>query len=115
MADAEPDRPPVKALFVQLAEDSAHFARSEWAYLREQAGERWHFAQPALVAVGAAIALLFAVAVALPLGLMVALAPVIGPFWAVLAVTLAGLILGGVLLRWASKRLKAAMKKPEER
>jgi hypothetical protein len=114
MTDPE-ERPPVKALFAQLASDTSAFAEAEIAYLREQAGERWSYAVPALIGIGVGIALLLSVAIALPLGLMVALAPITGPFLAILIVALAGLIIGALLARWGSQRLKAALKRPEDR
>ncbi len=109
------DRPPVQALFAQLASDTSAFAQAELAWLREQAGERWSYALPALIGIGVGIAVMLAVMIALPLGLMMALAPTTGPFWAILIVVLGGLLIGLVLVKWSSARIKAAIKKPEHR
>ncbi len=115
-ADLDPDdRPAIKALIAQLASDTGDFARAEAKWLREQAGERWAYALPALAMLGTGIALLIAVGVALPLGLMFALAPHIGAF-AALGLVLAGfLVLGAVLLRLGSRRIKATLRPPEDR
>jgi hypothetical protein len=109
------DRPPVKALFAQLASDTSAFAEAEIAYLREQAGERWSYALPALIGIGVGVSLFLSVAIALPLGLMVALAPLVGPFLAILLVVVGGLLIGALLAKWGSQRLKAALKRPEDR
>ena len=115
MSETEPERPPVKALFAQLASDTTAFAQAELSYLRAQAGERWRFAIPALAAMGVGIAVMIAVMIALPLGLMIALAPLTGPYLAVLIVLIAGLLIGALLIRWSSHRIKAALKRPEDR
>jgi Putative Actinobacterial Holin-X, holin superfamily III len=115
MSDTDPERPPVKALFAQLASDTSAFAQAELGYLRAQAGERWRFAIPALAAMGVGVALMIAVMIALPLGLMIALAPLTGSFIAVLIIVVAGLMIGALLVRWSSQRIKAALKRPEDR
>lgn len=115
MTEPDPERPPVTALFAQLASDTAGFAQAEFAWLREQAGERWRFALPALAAMGVGVGVMIAVIIALPLGLMVALAPVTGPFAAIGVVLIGGLLIGMILIRWSSQRIKAAIKRPEDR
>ncbi len=109
------ERPAIKALIAQLASDTGDFARAEAVWLREQAGERWSYALPALAMLGAGTALLIAVVIALPLGLMIALAPYAGGFGAVGLVIAAFLLIGACLLRMGSRRIKAALKPPEDR
>ncbi|MEK6637344.1 MAG: phage holin family protein [Pseudomonadota bacterium] len=120
MSEAEPptetqERPALASLLVELTRDARSFANAEVAYLKAQAGERAHFAVPGLIMIGIAIALGFGTLVAVPVSLIWLLAPMIGAGWATLAVTVAGLAVTVFLLNLGMRRVKAVMKRPEDR
>lgn len=120
MSDAEPpieaqERPAISSLLVELTRDARSFATAEVAYLKAQAGERAHFAVPGLIMIGVAIAFAAGILSALPIALIWLFAPIIGAGWAVLAVTLSGLTLAALLLKLGTRRIKAVLKRPEDR
>jgi hypothetical protein len=120
MSDAEPqvetpERPALSSLLVELTHDARSFAAAEVEYLKAQAGERAHFAVPGLIMIGAAVALAMGVSMAVPVGLIWLLAPLIGAGWSTLAVTLAGLAVAALLLKLGTRRVKAVLKRPEDR
>ncbi len=114
MSDAPP---PIKVgeLIKQLACDAKGFAQSEAAYLRAQLGERTSHAKPALVALGIGGGLILGSAIALPIGVTMALTPWLGAIGAAVAVFLASVLAGGLLIIWGVGRMKAALKRPENR
>lgn len=113
---AEADvRPPLAALFRQLADDARVFAVAETQFVKARIGDGWGYAKPGLIAIGVAIALALGVFIALPIGLMLALAPMIGLIWAVLAVTGGGALLAALMIKFGAGRLKASLKLPEDR
>ena len=65
--------------------------------------------------IGVAIAFAAGVLIALPIALIWLLAPIIGAGWAVLAVILGGLVLAALLLKLGTRRIKAVLKRPENR
>jgi protein-S-isoprenylcysteine O-methyltransferase Ste14 len=109
------ERPALSSLLVELTRDVKNFATAEVEYLKAQAGERAHFAVPGLIMIGVALALAMGVTMAVPVGLIWLLAPVIGAGWATLAVTLAGLAIAAILLKFGTRRVKAVLKRPEDR
>lgn len=119
MSDAAPpepdERPPLSELLVELTRDASSFAQAEMAYLKAQAGERAHFAVPGLVMIGVALVIAAGGLTALPVALIWWLAPLIGTGWALLAVSLAVLLLSALLLKLGTRRIKAVLKRPEDR
>jgi hypothetical protein len=110
-----PEKLGLAALLGQLGNDAGDFARAEAAYLKAQVGERASYALPALAMIGAGIALLSGVLIAFLVGLTMILAPLIGTGWSVLAVTFGAALLAVGLLRFGIQRIKATLKRPEER
>jgi Putative Actinobacterial Holin-X, holin superfamily III len=110
-----PERPGLKALAERLGKDAAAFAKAEGTYLKAQLGERADYAKPALFALVTGVALVFGVSTAMPVGVMLVLAPLIGAGWALLATLVLFVVLAALLMRFGAKRIKAALKKPEER
>jgi uncharacterized membrane protein YqjE len=120
MSDSEPpietqERPALSSLLVELTRDARSFAIAEVEYLKAQAGERAHFAVPGLIMIGVALAIATGVLMAIPVGLIWLFAPMIGAGWSVLTVTLAGLALAALLLKLGTRRVKAVLKRPEDR
>jgi protein-S-isoprenylcysteine O-methyltransferase Ste14 len=109
------ERPAISSLLVELTRDARNFATAEVEYLKAQAGERAHFAVPGLIMIGVAFALAMGVTMAIPVGLIWLLAPMIGAGWATLAVTVIGLLIVVLLLKLGTRRVKAVLKKPEDR
>lgn len=108
-------RPALSSLFVDLMRDANEFAKAEMAYLKAQAGERAHYAMPGFIMIGVAIAVATGVLMAIPVGCVLLLAPLIGVGWALLAVSIAGLLLAYAMIKLGSRRLKAVFKSPEDR
>lgn len=102
-------------MFVQLRDDATGFVTAEARYLKAQAGERASYAKPALIALGAGLAIALGAMIALPVGLVLVLAPLIGAGSALVAVTAGGLAIGGLLVWSGSRRLARALKAPEDR
>ena len=120
MTNADPPidaqgRPALSSLLVELTHDARSFATAEVEYLKAQAGERAHYAVPGLIMIGGAIAFATGVLLALPVALVWLLAPGIGAGWAVLAVTFGGIILAALLFKLGIRRIKAVLKRPEDR
>ena len=83
--------------------------------MKASAGARAQYAVPGVVLLVTALALVTGVVVALPVGLLLILAPIIGAGWAIAAVFAAFLLVGGVLGLIGFKRIKSAMKGPFRR
>jgi Putative Actinobacterial Holin-X, holin superfamily III len=113
--EAPGESPGIAALLSQLSGDARAFARAEANYLKAQAGERAAYAVPALAMLGVGLTLAAGSLIALLVGLIMVLAPLIGAGLAT-ATVVGGAILIALLLLWAgSSRLRGAFKKPEER
>jgi Putative Actinobacterial Holin-X, holin superfamily III len=108
-------RPALASLVIDLTRDANDFAKAEMAYFKAQAGERAQYAVPAFIMIGIAIAIATGVLMALPVGCMLLLAPLIGLGWALLAVTVIGLLLAYAMIKLGTRRLKAVLKSPEDR
>lgn len=113
--DVIPEKPGLKELASQLADDATAFVAAETGYLKAELGERVGYAQPALYAVGFGWAVMIGAMVTLPFGIMMILAPHIGIVWAVVAVTGGSLAIGRLLVMFGMRRLKASLKSREER
>jgi hypothetical protein len=110
-----PEKLGLAALLGQLGNDAGDFARAEAAYLKAQVGERASYALPAVAMIGAGLALMAGVLIALLVGLMMILTPLIGTGWSVLAVTFGTIVLASGLLHFGVRRIKATLKRPEDR
>ncbi len=108
-------RPPLMALVRQLGQDAQSFAKAETAFLKERVGEGWSHAVPGLAAIGIAVALLFGAFIALPLGVMMIVGEWIGLALAVPLVMGVVALIGLILVKFGQRRLKAALKLPEDR
>jgi uncharacterized membrane protein YqjE len=120
MSDAEPqveasERPALSSLLVELTHDARRFAAAEVEYLKAQAGERAHFAVPGLIMIGVAVALAMGVLMAVPVGLIWLFAPMIGAGWSTLAVSVVGVFIATLLFKIGTRRVKAVLKRPEDR
>ncbi len=109
--------PPIEVgqLLRQLAGDAKGFAHSESTYLRAQLGERTSYAKPALLAIGIGVGVILGSAIALPIGVMMALTPWLGATAATATVVVIGILTGTLLIFWGGQRIKSALKRPENR
>lgn len=105
----------VKDLLGQLVNDTSDFARAEFVHIRAQAGERANYAIPALLLLGASIAVGAASMVAVVLGLMLWLSTYVSMLAAILIVAALAAGLAYLLYRLGTKRLKNALKPRDER
>ncbi len=103
------------ALLGELASDTRNFARAEFAYIRAEAGERMDYAIPGLMMILCAAALGMGTLVALLIGLVLWLSPLIGTGLAAIAVSALGGISAYVLARIGTARLKSTLKTKDER
>lgn len=120
MSDAEPqveapERPALSSLLVELTHDARNFAAAEVEYLKAQVGERAHFAVPGLIMIGVAVALGMGVLMAVPVALIWFITPMIGTGWATLTITTVGLLIAVLLFKLGTRRVKAVLKRPEDR
>lgn len=84
-------------------------------FLKAAAGERVSYATPGLAMMAAGLALSGGLVVFLLFGAMMVLDPLIGIALAFLLVLLCGCAIAGGLLWAGSRRLRRAMKRPEDR
>ncbi len=115
---ASEDAPPangIGALFGQLRSDAVVFAKAEVALAKAKAGERAHYARPGLAMLLIGLALSSGVLVAVPVGALMWLAPKLGVGWALLLVISVSLLFAAALLWAGGRRLRAALRTPEER
>jgi hypothetical protein len=108
--DAEPpptdvDGPSVRDLIGQLLADTKDYARAEMGYLRAELGDRTSHLGPAVGLMVAAGVLVFAVIVAIVVGLMIWIGEVIGLGWSILIVTFGFSILAYGLVRLGLRHL----------
>jgi ABC-type antimicrobial peptide transport system permease subunit len=93
----------VGELIGRLVEDGKGFARAEIGYYRALAADKLDQARSGLILAGLALLLAVAAAIALVVGLVFALATLVGPGWATLIVVAATLAIAG-LLGWLALR-----------
>jgi Putative Actinobacterial Holin-X, holin superfamily III len=105
----------IGALIGQLRADASVFARAEVSYYKAQAGERATHARPGLALLVIGLAVACGALIALPVGLVLVLAPVIGAGLALFAVVSVSLLLAALMLWAGGRRLRSALKKPEDR
>ncbi|MGN6123353.1 MAG: phage holin family protein [Sphingomonas oligoaromativorans] len=88
-------------LIGQLFEDALALARAEVRLAKSRAYDVLRRSRTALVLLGCALMLVQGAIVALMLGFVLALAPIVGPAWAGVILLVAALVLAG-LLGWAA-------------
>lgn len=110
-----PEKPGLRELASRLTDDAMAFVVAETNYLKAEFGERAGYARPAVYAVGFGWAMMIGTMITLPLAAIMMLAPRIGIIWAVIAVSGGSLLLGRLLVLFGMRRIRAALKPPEER
>jgi hypothetical protein len=108
VSDVRQDDHGAGATIVQVVEDAKAFASAQVALYRTQAEVRWSIAQGGLIFGSAALVLALSAVTALLVGLILALATLIGPLGATLAVVAVTLVVAGVLGWLAAKRFSRA-------
>lgn len=103
------------ALLGQLAGDTRDFARAEIAFLKAQTGERVGHALPGVVAILIAVTMAFALIVAIIVTAMITLTAIWGAALAILAVSIAVLLICGLAGWWGAGRIRNALKAREVR
>lgn len=108
--DAEPpptnvDGPSVRDLIGQLVADTKDYARAEMDYLRAELGDRTSHLGPAVGLMAVAVVLLFAVIIAVVVGLMIWIGQAIGMGWSILIVSAGFGLLAYVLVRLGLRHL----------
>jgi Putative Actinobacterial Holin-X, holin superfamily III len=107
-------RAPISALLGQLADDTSQFARAEVAYFKAEIGERANLAIPGLWMIGVGASLAAGVLIALLVGLVLWLAPLVGAGLATLAICTLGAAIAFGFFRIGTKRLRQAIKSKEQ-
>jgi Putative Actinobacterial Holin-X, holin superfamily III len=115
LAITEEEKPGIPQLLGQLASDTGDFARAEIAFLRAAAGERASYALPGIIMVALGTALASGAVVALLVGLVLWLDPIIGIGLAILASIGGSLVVAIILFQLGTMRLKNALKPRSER
>lgn len=103
--DSDPSRIPVGLLVTRLVDDAKAYGTARVALLKAQVGERTAGIKTVAILFGAAAVLGLATVVALLVGLILALATLVGPGWATLIVVVGTLALVGLLGWLGAKRL----------
>lgn len=96
-------------LLSRLIDDTEQFVRAEFGLYRAQAIKRFSQSWGAIGMVVVAVVLLQAAVIALLVGAIIALAPVIGGFWAMVLVLAVAIGVATLLLSIAWRRLRAVM------
>jgi predicted phage tail protein len=115
VSETEPDIEPqpgeesLGELFGRLIDDAKGFGRAELDYYRVLARERLRAAKTSLWMGAVAGALALAAAVALVVGSVLTLTPMVGPGWATLIVVGIALLLSGVMGWLAWQQIKRVM------
>jgi hypothetical protein len=107
------ERPTIAELFERLAHDLQALFRAEFALYRAEAARRALSAGWAVGLIIAAVTLAQGALIALLVGLILLLAPVVGTGWAIVAVTTGALGLAGVLT-WFGWRNANRMIDPDQ-
>ena len=108
--DAEPpptdvDGPSVRDLIGQLVADTKAYARAEMGYLRAELGDRTSHLGPAVGLMAVAGILVFALIVAIVVGLMIWIGQAIGMGWSILIVSAGFGLLACILVRMGLSHL----------
>ncbi len=103
------DHDGVGATIVQVTEDAKAYAAAQVALYQAMATARWRIAQTGLIFGGVAAVLALAAVITLLVGLVLALATLVGPLLATVIVVGLTLALAGALGWLAAGRLSAAM------
>ncbi len=111
--DPTSDKPGIGTLVGQLVEDGKGYARAELGYYRALATERMRAAKSGVIFLAAGLVLLHGALIALFVGLVLSLATLIGPFWAMLIVVLVASVIGGLLAKIGLSHLARARTGPE--
>ena len=98
----------ITTLVTRLVDDTKHVVRAEVDVVKAKAGERVEAYKGAAIFFSVAGVIALAALIALLVGLILALATLIGPGWATLAVVGGSFALAGVLAMIGSGRLKGA-------
>jgi hypothetical protein len=106
-------QPGIVTLLSQLGTDATDFARAEVRYLQAQAGERVAIALPALYMIAASVVLSLSVSVALVVGLILLLIPVVGTALSILIVCSVAGLAAWLLYRAARARMVRVFRKLE--
>jgi hypothetical protein len=106
-------RPSLGALFARLMQEGEAFIRAEVLLYRAQATRKAFSAGLIVALVGGAIMLVQALIVAVLIGIILTIAPLVGMGWAVLIVTAGTLVLIAVCGFVARAKISALLK-PEE-
>jgi hypothetical protein len=94
---------------VQVVDDGKAYAAAQVALYKALALARWRIAQGGLIFAAVAAVLGLSAVTALLVGLILSLAPLIGPLGATAVVILATLVIAGVLGWLAARRIGEAM------
>lgn len=103
MAEPEVQEESIGALIGRLVEDGKAYARAELGYYRTLAASKLGEAKAGLMLGAAALVIALCSVTALLVGLILSLAPLVGPGWATLIVIVGALALSG-LLGWLAYR-----------
>lgn|GEM_PF-1163781 len=96
-------------LLSRLIDDTEQFVRAEFSLYRAQAIKRFSQSRGAIGMAVVALVILQAAVIALLVGAIIALAPVIGGFWAMVLVLVVAIGVATLLLSIAWRKLRAAM------
>jgi hypothetical protein len=96
---------PIGQLFSQLVDDGKRYARAEVEFYKAKAADKAEPLKKAAIFGGLAVTLALSAVTALLVGLILALAPQVGPFAATLIVVLATFAIAGLLGYLAYQRV----------
>ncbi len=111
--DAPEEKAGIGTLIGRLVEDGKGYVRAEFAYVKALAGERMRAAKSGVIFLVAGLVLLHGALIALFVGLVLSLATIIGPFWAMLIVVAAASVIGGVLAKIGVSHFQRAKAGPD--
>lgn len=103
----------IGTLIGRLVEDGKSYARAEIGYVKALAGERVRAARTGAIFLVAGLVLLHGALIALFVGLVLSLATVVGPLWAMLIVVAAASAIGGVLAKIGLSHFQRAKAGPD--
>lgn len=113
LADPPEEKAGIGTLIGRLVEDGKSYARAEIGYAKALAGERMRAAKTGVVFLVAGLVLLHGALIALFVGLVMSLATVVGPFWAMLIVVAVASLVGAVLAKIGVSHFQRAKAGPD--